>query len=409
MKASPKICEHLRNLRAMLLFLLTALVTLGMAACSKPQSLAPPAAAKTLYTCSMHPQILQDHPGDCPICGMHLEPVRTSPAASGGITIDPATMQNMGIRTALATRGPLRRIIRTVGSIDYDETALADVTVKTKGWIEKLFVDATGQEVRKGDPLFALYAPDLVTAQQEYLIALRSGVPSLKASALRRLQNFDISAAQITAMEKTGEVRKTLEITAPRDGVVVEKMAFQGQMADAGMKLYRLADLSRVWVQAPIYEQDLPLVRTGQEAEVTLTYLPGKTFHGRVAYVYPTLDEKTRTARVRLEFPNPDHSLKPGMFAKVALKTEAEASALLVPDTAVLRSGEKNTVFIALDGGRFEPRTIVLGARGEGDFYQVLSGLQEGERVVTSGQFLLDSESQLKEAIQKMAEPGGAH
>lgn len=443
------------------LFLLLALLPLALGACSKPQhSSGEPTAAKTLYTCSMHPQILQDHPGDCPICGMHLEPVRkqsaqpnaaaaspaerkiklykstmmageinqrpgkdsmgmdmvpvyeeetAAPTESAVITIDPVTMQNMGLRTVLVTRGPLRRIIRTVGTIDYDETALADVTLKTKGWIEKLFVDTTGQEVHKDDPLFALYAPDLVTAQQEYLIALHSGVASLKASALRRLQNFDISAAQITALEKTGEVRKTLEITAPRDGIVVEKMAFQGQMADAGMKLYRLADLSRVWVQSPVYEQDLPLVRVGQEAEVSLTYLPGQTFRGRVAYVYPTLDDKTRTARVRMEFPNPERALKPGMFAKVTLHTEAEKATVLVPDTAVLRSGEKNTVFIARDGGKFEPRTVVLGARGEGDSYQVLSGLKEGERVVVSGQFLLDSESQLKEAIQKMAEPGSNH
>jgi len=385
----------------------------------RKQSAQPNAAAASpaerkikLYKSTMMAGEINQRPGKDSM-GMDMVPVyeeeTAAPTESAVITIDPVTMQNMGLRTALVTRGPLRRIIRTVGTIDYDETALADVTLKTKGWIEKLFVDTTGQEVHKDDPLFALYAPDLVTAQQEYLIALHSGVASLKASALRRLQNFDISAAQITALEKTGEVRKTLEITAPRDGIVVEKMAFQGQMADAGMKLYRLADLSRVWVQAPVYEQDLPLVRVGQEAEVSLTYLPGQTFHGRVAYVYPTLDDKTRTARVRMEFPNPERALKPGMFAKVTLHTEAEKATVLVPDTAVLRSGEKNTVFIARDGGKFEPSTVVLGARGEGDSYQVLSGLKEGERVVVSGQFLLDSESQLKEAIQKMAEPGSNH
>jgi len=188
----------------------------------------------------------------------------------------------------------------------------------------------------------------------------------------------------------------------------VEKMVVQGQMVDAGMKLYRLADLSLVWVQSQIYEQDLPSVKLGQEAEVTLTYLPDRKFEGRVTYIYPTLDEKTRTAKVRMEFHNPGLFLKPGMFAKVELKATMDKSALLVADSAILRSGEKNTVFVALEGGKFEPRTVVIGARGEGNTYQIIKGLKEGERVVTSGQFMLDSESQLKEAIQKMREPGKA-
>ena len=209
-------------------------------------------------------------------------------------------------------------------------------------------------------------------------------------------------------MEKTRQVKKTLRVTAPRDGIVVEKMAVEGQMVDAGMKLYRLADLGIVWVQAQVYEQDLAFVRLGQEATVSLSYLPDRKFRGRVTYVYPTVDEKTRTARVRMEFHNPGYFLKPGMFATVELQAELEPSALLVPDMAVLRSGEKNTVFIALAGGKFEPRTVTLGPRSENNFYQVLSGLNEGERVVTSGQFMLDSESQLREAIQKMLQPGGA-
>ena len=434
-------------------FLFALLAALGLAACSK-QTPEP----KTLYTCGMHPQIVQDHPGDCPICGMHLEPVRkaaqsaaaasaerkikyykstmmpgeTSPhpgkdsmgmdmvpvyeEAAGGagesalISIDPVTIQNMGIRTEAVTRGPLRKVIRTVGIIDYDETALTDVTVKYKGWIEKLFVDSTGQEVKQGEPLFEIYSPDLVSAQNEYLIALGAGAGSanLKASALRKLRNFDISPDQIATLEAKREIKKTLRVSAPASGVVVEKMAVQGQMVDSGMKLYRLADLSIVWVQSQIYEQDLPFVKLGQEAEVTLTYLPDRKFQGRVTYIYPTLDEKTRTARVRMEFHNPGLFLKPGMFANVELKAGLKESALLVPDSAILRSGEKNTVFVALEGGKFEPRVVAIGVRGEGNTYQVLRGLNEGERVVTSGQFMLDSESQLKEAIQKMTEPGKA-
>lgn len=445
-------------MKSLLFILLLALVPMGLVSCSKP--VAQSSAAKTLYTCGMHPQILQDHPGDCPICGMHLEPVRNQPVAlqvaapaapsgerkikyykstmmpgeispkpgkdsmgmemepvyeesaapagdASAIVIDPVTVQNMGIRTAPVTRGPLKKVIRTVGMVDYDETALTDITLKYKGWIERLFVDATGKEVKAGDPLFEIYSPDLVSAQNEYLIALNApSSPGLKASALRKLQNFDISAEQIAELEKTRQIKKTLRVTAPRGGIVVEKMAVQGQTAEAGMKLYRLADLSRVWVLAQVYEQDLPFVKTGEPARVSLTYLPAQTFEGRVTYVYPTLDEKTRTARVRMEFPNASLALKPGMFAKVELSAELSPSALLVPDSAILRSGEKNTVFVALEGGRFDPRAVTLGPRGEGGVYQVLSGVKEGENVVTSGQFMLDSESQLKEAIQKMREPG---
>jgi Cu(I)/Ag(I) efflux system membrane fusion protein len=408
------------------------------------------AESKTLYTCGMHPQVIQDKPGDCPICGMKLQPVRKDAAAAEArpagerkvkyykstmlpgeisqtprkdsmgmdmvpvyedeatdtatISIDPVTIQNMGIRTGVVTRGSLRRTVRTVGSIQPNETALTEVTTKFKGWIEKLHVDATGQQVKKGDPLFDIYSPDLYSAQNEYLLALNAG-GNLRQSALTRLKYFDVADEEIAELEKTRKIKKTLQIKAPADGVVLEKMAVQGQMVDAGMKLYRLADLSIVWLQSQVYEQDLAYVRLGQEAVATLSYLPGQKFHGRVTYVYPTVDEKTRTAQVRMEFHNPGLFLKPGMFATVELHAELQPSALLVPDMAVLRSGEKATVFVALEGGKFDPRTITLGPRGEGNVYQVFSGLSEGERVVTSSQFMLDSESQLREAIQKMLKP----
>jgi Cu(I)/Ag(I) efflux system membrane fusion protein len=410
-------------------------------------------ASKTLYTCGMHPQVIQDHPGNCPICGMKLEPVRKAPGASpaavkyykstmipgetspvpakdsmgmdmvpvyengasaagsGEIAVDPVTIQNMNIQTTEVERGPLRRVIRTVGTIDYNETALADVTTKFKGWIEKLYVDATGQLVHRGEPLFAVYSPDLYSAEVEYLLALspgstnETGVAMLRETAANKLKFYDISEAQIAELEKTREPRKTLEIQAPIDGFVIEKNVVEGQMVDAGMKLYRLADLGIVWVYAQIYEQDLPYIRLGQEALVRLSSLPDREFRGRVTYVYPNVDEKTRTARVRMEFENPGYFLKPGMFVSVQITSELEPSALLVPDSAVLRSGEKNTVFVARPGGKFDPRTVVLGPEAQGDRYQVLSGLKAGERVVTSGQFMLDSESQLREAIQKMREP----
>jgi RND family efflux transporter MFP subunit len=445
--------------------LLVAVTSAGVffAGCSKDgdvNTAASAPGAKTLYTCGMHPQIIQDHPGNCPICGMKLTPIRKQTATdqasapAGGrkiksykstmnpgetsqqpgkdsmgmdmvpvyedaanesqtIAIDPSTIQTMGIRTAEVTRGPLRRLIRTVANVDYDETALADVTTKYKGWIEKLYVDATGALVNPGDPLFEIYSPELYSAQTEYLTALagESGSPSaedraLLDSARTKLKFYDISDAQIAELEKTRSAKKTLTITAPISGFVVEKSVVAGQMVDSGMKLYRLADIGVVWVYAQVYEQDLSAVQLGQEATMTLSYLPDRKFRGRVTYVYPTVDEKTRTARVRMEFHNPGYFLKPGMFATVELVADIAPSALLVPDSAVLRSGQKNTVFIALPGGKFEARTVALGLSGENDQDQVLSGLDEGERVVTSGQFMLDSESQLREAIQKMSNPG---
>lgn len=456
------------KLKPILLLLLTVVAAAGGFYLGRYWGRAPAASeagaaggAKNLYTCGMHPQVIQDKPGNCPICGMKLTPIKRStggtaaPTASGErkikyykstmipgevretpgkdsmgmdmvpvyedeaaaaeaatISIDPVTIQNMGIRTGIVTNGPLRRVIRTVGTIDYNESALADVTTKFKGWIEKLYVDATGKLVMRGDPLFEIYSPELYSAQTEYLLALReapttdpAGRNALLESARLKLKFFDISDEQIAELEKTRQPTKTLRVGAPIDGFVIEKMAVEGMMAEAGMKLYRLADLGLVWVYAEVYEQDLPFIQLGQEALVSLSYLPDRQFRGRVTYVYPTVDEKTRTARVRMEFHNPGYLLKPGMFASVELRAELAPSALLVPDMAILRSGEKNTVFVALDGGKFEPRTVTLGPRAEDDMYQVLSGLNEGERVVTSGQFMLDSESQLREAIQKMLHP----
>ncbi len=430
-------------------------VSLLLTGCGHNQESGDQAKAEQLFTCGMHPQIIQDHPGNCPVCGMKLTPIRKqagtatpkgerkikfykstmmpgevrqtpgkdsmgmdmvpvyetegAPADSQLISVDPVTTQDMNIHTATVTRGPLRRVVRTVGAIDYNEAGLADVTTKFRGWVEKLYVDTTGQQVHRGEPLFEIYAPELYSAQREYLLALEGtnapGGAALKASARTKLKFFDITDEQIAELERTREPSKTLRVVAPQDGFVVEKMVVEGQMVDAGMKLYRLADLGLVWVQAQVYEQDLDYMKLGQEAMVTLSYLPDREFRGRVTYIYPNVDEKTRTARVRMEFHNPGYFLKPGMFATVQVLSELAPSVLLVPDMAVLRSGERYTVFVALDGGKFEPRTVTLGPQAENDTYQILRGLNEGDRIVTSGQFLLDSESQLREAIQKMSEP----
>jgi multidrug efflux pump subunit AcrA (membrane-fusion protein) len=404
---------------SLLLLMAAACAGVLMAGCSKGQENGGTAqAAKTLYTCGMHPQVIQDHPGNCPICGMKLTPIRKQAETSTGaaaesqsIAVDPATIQNMDIRTATVTRGPLRRVIRTVGVIDYNETTLGDVTTKFKGWIEKLYASATGQLVMRGDPLFEIYSPDLYSAQVEYLLATRSpanataGEEGIRMSALTKLKFFDISDEQIAQLGKMRQPQKALRILAPQDGFVIEKNVVEGQMVEPGMKIYRLADLGLVWVQADIYEQDLPYLKLGQEATVTLSYLPDREFRGRVTYIYPNVDEKTRTAHVRMEFHNPGYFLKPGMFATVKVVSELAPSVLLIPDMAILRSGEKTTVFAALAGGKFDPRTVTLGPQAENDQYEVLSGVREGERIVTSGQFMLDSESQLREAIQKMIEP----
>ncbi|MEI6212218.1 MAG: efflux RND transporter periplasmic adaptor subunit [bacterium] len=395
-------------------------VWLGRGPFAQPPHAAP---AKQLYTCGMDPQVIQDHPGNCPICGMVLTPMRkrgtsaadpadpsdrTDPSdhAERLVYIDPVTTQNMGLRTDVVTQGPLRRTIRTVATVEYDETSLAEVTTKFRGWIEKLHVSATGQQVHRGDPLFEIYSPELYSAQTEYLMASADSTGAfagMKASATTKLKYYDISDDQIATLEKTRRTTKTLRVDAPRDGIVVERSAVEGQMVEAGMRLYRIADLGLVWVVAQVFEQDVPFVRVGQEAQVSLSYLPDRKFRGRVTFIYPTVDEKTRTVRIRMEFHNPGYYLKPGMFATVELTTELAALALLVPDTAVLRSGDRNTVFVALGGGKFEPRAITLGPRSADNQYQVLSGLSEGERIVTSGQFLLDSESQLRDAIAKMS------
>jgi len=409
---------------------------------------APTSVEETLYTCGMHPWIIQDHPGNCPICGMKLEPVHKTaagaepkilfykstikpgetnagpgkdsrgidmipvyaeaPAAnSASISLDPATIQMMNIQTTEITRGPLRRTIRTVGTIGYNETALSDVTTKFKGWIEKLEVDAMGQLVHRGETLFEIYSPELYGTEAEYLAVL-DATNADSAAALEKLRFFDISEAQIVDMAKTRKPSKTLAVVSAADGFVVEKNVVQGQMVEAGTRLYRLADLGIVWVFAQVYEQDLPYVQLGQEAVVKLSSMPDREFRGRVTYVYPEVDERTRTAKVRLEFENPGYFLKPGMFVSAQIVSELKPSVLLVPDSAVLRSGEKNTVFVALPGGKFEARTVNLGQSGESSHYEVIAGLREGERVVQSGQFMLDSESQLREAIEKMGHPAGA-
>jgi membrane fusion protein, copper/silver efflux system len=393
-------------------FLLRPLLTL-LVACGTALLLT---AAGQLYTCGMHPQIIRDQPGDCPICGMKLQPVRAATAApenaaGATVAVDGATVQRMNLQTALVGHGPVRREFRTVGAVTLNEQGLHDVTLKYDGWLEKLDVDTTWARVHAGDPLCEVYAPDLYNAQLNFLVAVQSesGAPGpLTRAARARLELFDASAEFIDALAQSKVAQRTFTVRAPADGVVIEKMGIAGQMMKAGERIYRLADLSTVWVLAQVYEQDLPFVHEGEPVTVHATYGPERHFDGRVALVLPQVEETTRTATARIVLENPDGFLRPGMYTDVNFSAQLAEDAVLVPDMAVLRSGEQNTVFVARDHGTFEPRQIKLGARSADGTYEVLSGLRAGERVVISGQFLLDSESQLREAIQKMlASPSG--
>lgn len=369
---------------------------------------------KILYwQAPMDPTYISPKPGKSPM-GMDLIPVYEGEEAFGStVKINPVIEQNMGVRTAIVKRRDLTRVIRTIGHLDYDEARVGYVQTKFSGWIEKTYVNTTGEAVKKGDILLEIYSPQLVTAQEEYLDALdnfqqatspasRANLKSILASTRRRLEYFDISEGQIKELERTRQVRKTLHIVSPFDGIVTEKHALDGMEVRPGMRLYIIADLSEIWVYADIYEFEVPWVKEGQKAIMTLSYQPGKVYHGKVQYIYPYLEEKTRTIKVRLTFPNPNLDLKPGMYANVDIHTSPMTDAVVVPTEAVLFSGERNLVFVALGGGRFAPRNVMVGLESGEGYYEIRKGLKAGEKVVTSAQFLLDSESKLQESIAKM-------
>jgi Cu(I)/Ag(I) efflux system membrane fusion protein/cobalt-zinc-cadmium efflux system membrane fusion protein len=450
----------------------------GMSSKSTPGE--SPTKLKTLYTCGMHPEVIRDEPGYCPKCDMKLTPmdpdrtrmvleargesvpdsaggtaqakdrkilywraamdptyIRNEPGkspmgmdlvpvyedeVSGGpsIRIDPVTEQNMGLRYDVVHAGPLQKTVRTVGTVEYDEQGLGVVTTKINGWVEKVHINLTGTQVHKGDPLFEIYSPELYSAQEEYLVALKDVeeartqnlqeaaalAQSRVESARDRLRLFDISDAQIQKLRETQGIRKTLTIQAQLTGIVTHKGIVEGDYLKAGTPAYKIADLSTVWVIGKVYETDLPYVRLGQEALMKLDFLPGRVYRGRVTYIYPYLEEGTREVPVRMEFHNPGYDLKPGMYATIRIESRLEDEAVLVPSMAVIRTGEREVAFVMRDSGKFEPRQVETGVRTSDDELQVISGLAPGETVVVSGQFLLDSESRLREATLKMLNPG---
>jgi len=331
--------------------------------------------------------------------------------APGTVHISPERQQLIGVRFGTIEKRQMNKIIRTVGRIDYDEKRIGTVAPKIGGWIEELHVDFTGQFVRKGDPLLSIYSPELLSTQEEYLLALsakqdwsKSPFPEVAASgnllaesSRRRLKLWDISDEQIKTLEETREPKKTLTLYSPFTGYVLEKMVTRGQFVDAGMALYRIVDLSGVWLIADIYELEVSSIQLGQQAAIQMAYYPGETFTGKAIYIYPYMEPQTRTAKVRFEFANPDRKLKPEMFANVEIRIQL-GNRLTIPEGAVIDTGIRKVVIVDRGSGYFEPREVKLGVKA-GDFFEVLGGLKLKERVVTSANFLIDSESKLKEAI----------
>lgn len=367
------------------------------------------------YTCGMHPWVILPKPGDCPICHMKLTPIDPD-KFTGEIAIDPVIVQNMGVRVQPVVTGPLTRTIRTVGTIDYNERAVRDVNIKTPGWIEKLYVDFVGAHVKAGQPLFELYSPQLFAAQEEYLLSLKNkghigsdlspdaakDAVTLLEAARTRLEYFDITEEQIKALEQNGKPSKTMTIRSPHTGFVIAKHANEGMKVDPGMQVYRIADLSKVWVLVTLYEYQLPYVEEGMKATMSLPYIPGQTFEGEVIYIYPYLETKTREVQIRLEFENQQNLLKPGMFANVTLQSTLAAEKTLAPRSAVIDTGERQVAFVSRGEGKFEPREVRVGVESGDGMVEIISGLKPGEMVVTSGQFLIDSEAKMREALAKM-------
>ncbi|PLY03065.1 MAG: efflux RND transporter periplasmic adaptor subunit [Desulfuromonas sp.] len=373
------------------------------------------------FTCGMHPMVVVDEPGLCPICQMDLTPLtqgKNNKSAGQIIEIDAITSQKMAIRTSTVTRRNMVRTVHTVGVADYEEPGQHAVNSKVSGWVEKLHVNQTGQSVNKGDTLLDLYSPELVAAQSELLLALKnmdkmeqSGFSNAERDALlllesarKRLQLWDISQEQITALETSGQVQKTLTILAPASGIVSKKLVREGEFIQAGRELLEISDISKIWVYAYIYEYEVPWVKVGQEANLTFPF-PHEPISGRIDRIYPYLDKRSRTIRVRIALDNSNLRLKPDMYADVEIMTESVQDKISIPAESVLYTGKHRRVFVDLGDGHFEPRRITTGLNDDSGYVEILDGLQEGEQVVTSAQFMLDSESKLREALQKMLTP----
>jgi len=381
---------------------------LAAAAAPACRAVAPHEAAAHRYTCPMHPAYTSDHPGNCPICGMKLvplEPAPATPTATGpaAIRVDPERRRLLGIELSAARLADVAGSLRTVGRVVLDETTLHRVQPRFEGYIETLDASTTGMRVTRGQRLASVYSPELWAAQQELLLSSRSGealegagLPAAADGPRTRLRLLGISDRQIAVIEATRTPLRTLDLVSPATGYVIARTAVAGGRVTLDQPLFDIADLRTVWVLADVYESDLPRLAVGQAAAVTLSYWPGRTFTGRVGYLYPTVDDKTRTVKVRIVLDNPRLELRPEMFVDVVITGPARR-ALVVPEDAVLDSGARTLVFVAAPGddAALVAREVRVGQR-QGGQREVLSGLAEGERVATGASFLLDSESQLR-------------
>jgi Cu(I)/Ag(I) efflux system membrane fusion protein len=371
-------------------------------------------ARKILYwVAPMDPNYRRDKPGKSPM-GMDLIPVYEGEAPEekpGGppmVTISPEVVNNLGVQTAEVQRKNLSRRIDTVGFVAFDEGRISHLHPRTEGWIERLRVKSEGERVKKGGLLFEVYSPALVNAQQEYVQALSTGPRSLVEASAQRLRSLGVAEGEIQELSRTRKVQQRVETYAPQDGVVAVLNVRQGMYITPSTEVMSLADLGTVWVFAEVFERQTDWVQVGQRAEIRLPYRPGSTWQGRVEYVYPDLDPKTRTLRLRLRFENPHEILKPNMYAAVTLYAGERENAVTVPREAVIRTGQSERVVLALGNGRFQPREVVTGMEG-GDDVEILEGLQAGERVVVAAQFLIDSESSLRASFARMTPPQARH
>jgi Cu(I)/Ag(I) efflux system membrane fusion protein len=367
------------------------------------------------YVCPMHPQIIKDEPGTCPICGMNLVERMLDPMTGQRpqVSLTPAVVQTLGVRTAAVERGTLWKYINTVGRIEYDETRLAHVHPRASGWIESLELRAEGEPVTRGQRLAELYAPDILSAQVDFLLSREGGPAGPRGISADKARNIlrllDVPDDVIRDIEKTGEPRNRIPVRAPIDGIVTQMTARDGMYVTESSQMFTIADLSRVWVMVDIYEHQIDWLAQGLSAEMTVPARPGRTWEGKVDYLYPELDQQTRTLRVRLVFDNPGLVLKPNMFANVVIYGGPKRDVLKVPAEALIVTGERTAVVKLLEsddgGSRFQPVDVVTGMQRGGEV-EILSGLDEGDRIVTSGQFLIDSESSLQASFMRMSEVG---
>ncbi len=352
---------------------------------------------KILYwVAPMDPNYRRDKPGKSPM-GMDLIPVyadngNAEDTSPGTVTINPAVVNNLGVRTARVERGRIELAVNTVGYVQYDEDRLVHIHPRVEGWVEKLFVKAAGDPVAESEPLYALYAPTLVNAQEEYLLALKRNNPSLITAAVERLQALQVPALEIERLRKTRKVSQTITLTAPQSGVLDNLDIREGMFVKPGMEMMSIGVLEHIWVIGEVFERQASQVNVGDKVRMRLDYLPGREWHGRVDYIYPSLNATTRTAQVRVHFDNPDGYLRPGMFAQMLIETTPSEPTLLIPSEALIRTGNQTRVVLAMGAGRFKSVEVDVGRIADQQV-EILSGLTEGDRIVVSAQFLIDSES----------------